>query len=196
MVTPEVGIDNCSSLLFLGENTLELLGITDLSSIQILNQWHPGGSETYVTDFLLGNGPEETVHLIAKACIKLGARHAMNEWFNRRERLLENGVLFPHIYTTDKNSAVWVEEFVPLAFKEAFHLGNEVQKENLKKAFFETYLKIEGAGFLPKSVYDFRSHGEDVVVIDVGEDLGSWKEIDQCDMGSYARAERFFRAGI
>lgn len=192
----EEGINSHPNPMVLGQKTQELLGIENLSSIQILTPWYRAGSETYVTDFLLTKDGEHPAHLIAKACIKMGARYAIAEWFRRRERLTENGVLFPVVNAVDEDGATWVEEFVPYAFKEAFDLGDNEHKVRMKKCFIETYLRMEGAGFAPKGVHDLRSRGEDVVVIDVGEDLGGWKENDYCDLKAHARAEQFFKTQI
>lgn len=182
--------------MILGKNTADLLGVESLTSIQILTPWYQGGSETYVTDFLLTREGESPKHLIAKACIKMGARYAMAEWFKRRERLTENGITFPVVHAIDEPGATWVEEFIPHTFKEAYIVGDEQRRRELKVRFVETFLRMEGVGFAPKGMHDLRSHGEDVVAIDVGEDLGGWKENDYCDLGAYVRAEQFFRAEV
>jgi hypothetical protein len=182
--------------MILGKNTAALLGIESLASIQILTPWYQGGSETYVTDFLLKREGESPQHLIAKACIKMGARYAMAEWFKRRERLTENGITFPVVHAIDEPGATWVEEFIPYTYKEAYDTGDDQHRSELKRRFVETFLRMEGVGFAPKGLHDLRSHGEDVVVVDVGEDLGGWKENDYCDLGAYIRAEQFFRTGI
>lgn len=65
----------------LSKRTLELLQITDASTVQILNPWYQGGAETFVTDFLIHSEDSQPIHLIAKACIKMCAKEAMKEWF-------------------------------------------------------------------------------------------------------------------
>ncbi len=182
--------------MYLGPRTEEILGVEDISQIEICTPWHQGGSETYVTDFILNSNDNPPKHLIAKACIKMGARLAMAEWFKRRERLAENGITFPALYAKDEIGATWLEEFVPFTYEQAYTIANDEERAKLKEQFTETYLRIEGAGFAPKAMHDLRSHGTDVVVIDVGEDLGGWSENVQCDLRAYANAERFLRAEI
>lgn len=180
--------------MILGANTLTILGVEAYSSIQVVTPWYRGGAETYVSDFILTTEDKPPKHLIAKACIKMSPGLAMAEWFQRRERLIKNGVEFPALYAVDEKGATWVEEFIPYTFRDAFRIADEEQKATLKNDFIRTYLKMEGVGFAPQGLHDIRSRGTDVIVIDVGEDLGGWKENTYCDLGAHVRAEKFFRA--
>lgn len=176
----------------LGKKTLELLQISDTSQVQILNPWYQGGAETYVTDFLLSAAEHNRpVHLIAKACIKMCAGAAMREWFNRRDVLAKNGIVFPKVYAIDHDGATWVEEFIPYTFKDAYSQANDIQKHALETQYIQTYLRTEGAGFKPIGVlHDARSRGEDVVMIDVGEDIGGQRDIQSCDVSAKIRAKQ------
>jgi hypothetical protein len=164
---------------FLGPNTLELLGVLDDSAIRIINPWHMGGAETYVTDFEVDKrGISE--HLIAKACVKFSPLKTMEEWLERRSILQENGVLFPKLIVVD--GATIIEEFIPYTFNEAYLKSGEHQKERLREQYIMTYKRIYGAGFRPTGLHDIRSHGDDVVVIDVGEDMGGHNQINVCSL--------------
>jgi hypothetical protein len=175
----------------LGRSTLELLQVSDISTVQILNPWYQGGAETFVTDFLLRSGKDKTLHLIAKACIKMCARATMKEWFERREALGENGVSFPNVHATDYEGATWVEEFIPYTFREAHKQADRAQQRSLEDQYAQMYLRIEGAGFKPLgALHDVRSHGTDVVMIDVGEDIGGKVDIQSCDIDAKTRARQ------
>ncbi len=175
----------------LGKRTLELLQVSDTSTVQILNPWYQGGAETFVTDFLLRSGKDQPLHLIAKACIKMCARATMKEWFERREALGENGVSFPDVQAIDYEGATWVEEFIPYTFREAHKRADRAQQRSLENQYAQTYLRIEGAGFKPLgALHDIRSRGTDVVMIDVGEDIGGKRDIQSCDISARARAEQ------
>ena len=191
MTRAEQNNQSSSAEIFLGPNTLELLGVNDKSAITILNPWHQGGAETYVTDFEVDRGENSVEHLIAKACIKFGPKEAMNEWLERRRLMQENGVLFPKVSAVD--GATLIEEYIPFAFKEAYVNSGPENRERLRERYITTYKRIYGAGFTPTSLHDVRSHGDDVVVIDVGEDIGGHKSIDVCDLSVIVKAEASFR---
>lgn len=179
--------------MLLGPRTLELLDVDSGDSIQVVHEWHRGGAETYVTDFLLKQDGEQK-HLIAKACIKFGPREAMDEWLDRRQIMQNNGVQFPELFAVD--GATIVEEYIPFEFSFAYAQGNEATRSLLRERFIDTYKRISGAGFSPQSLHDVRSHGDDVVVIDVGEDIGGHISIDRCDLSVVVKAEQSFRDRI
>lgn len=187
----EKDVQSNSAENFLGPNTLELLRVIDSSTIRIINPWQRGGAETYVTDFEVERGENKVEHLIAKACIKFGPRQAMEEWLERRRLMQENGVLFPEVSTVD--GAMIIEEYIPYTFKEAYSHADEDRRLTLRENYLQTFKRIYGAGFNPMSLHDVRSHGEDVVVIDVGEDIGGHTPIDLCHLSVILKAESSFR---
>lgn len=176
---------------FLGSSVLDQLGIDSYEQIRIENPWYRGGAETYVTDFIIHDAEGKSTHLIAKACIKFSPREAMAEWLDRRRLMESNGVNFPKLFAVD--GATIVEEYIPHTFKEAYLLSEEESRQELRSGYIDAYKRICGAGFNPASLHDVRSRGNDVVVIDVGEDIGGHMPISSCDLSIILRAESSFR---
>lgn len=177
----------------LGPRTLDILRVNDPTSIEIINPWYRGGAETYVTDFMLSiDGVSK--HLIAKACIKFGPKEAMGEWLERRAILANNGVKLPDLYAVD--GATLVEEFIPYGFKEAYVVADDATRVALREDYIDTYKKVCGAGFTPKSLHDVRSHGDDVILIDVGEDIGGLSSQSPTDFAAALKAEQDLRSII
>ena len=154
---------------FLGESTKEILGITSDDQIESLNEWTQKGGETFSCDFILRDG-DTLRHLIAKACIKYCPVETVDEWMERRQKLEEVGVIVPALFKRDR--AVIIEEFVPYTLHEAFAMATSVQKDEIEESFVSTYETMSRTGFWPISLHDVRSRGQDVVVIDMGEDIG------------------------
>lgn len=170
---------------FLGPDTDKILSISDSSRVELLHDWAQLGGETFSADFLL-HLSETDLHLFAKACVKYFPVETVDEWLVRRRILEESGVTVPALYARDR--AVIVEEFIPHTLSEAFVVADEIGKEKLRRAFIDTYKRVAGAGFGPFSLHDARSHGDDVVLVDMGEDIGSSKPITECrtDVGKHA----------
>lgn len=154
---------------FLGESTKEILGITSDDQIESLTEWTQKGGETFSCDFVLRDG-ERRRHLIAKACIKYCPVETVDEWIGRRDMLEQAGVTVPVLFKRD--GAVVIEEFVPYSLHEAFSLASSAEKDEIEASFIATYESMSRAGFWPISLHDVRSRGQDVVVIDMGEDIG------------------------
>lgn len=180
----------------LGHKTLDLLGVDESSEVSELKQWRRGGAETFVTDFWYQSDTLPSTHLIAKACVKLCSGIKMAEWFERREVLRDNGVIFPKVYALNFDGATWVEEFIPYSFREAYGEAGTSDKKALEESYVDTALRIEGAGFTPLSLHDFRSRGNDVIMIDVGDDLGGRRDIVQCDLSARQRAAQSLNNAI
>lgn len=154
---------------FLGENTKEILGITSDDQIELLSDWTQKGGETFSCDFVLRDGAT-LQHLIAKACIKYCPVETVDEWMNRRATLEQVGVTVPTLFKRDR--AVIIEEFVPYTLHDAFAMATSVQRDDIEESFISTYETMSRTGFWPISLHDVRSRGNDVVVIDMGEDIG------------------------
>jgi hypothetical protein len=186
----ETGDKPIDPRLVLGPNTTDLLGVSELSMIEVITPWYRGGSESYVSEFLLDKDGVKR-HLIAKACVKFGPREAMAEWLSRRYVLQEAGVQTPELVVVD--GATIVEEFIPYSFSAAYSSASLSDKMKLREAFFDTYQRISMAGFAPTTMYDLRTRGEDAVVIDFGEDLGPSHAATTSGLDITANAERCFR---
>jgi hypothetical protein len=168
-------LDETYKASFLGKGTLNLLRVESPDVIEIHNDWHNPGAESYITDFTLHltDGP---LHLIAKACIKMSPRETMLEWLDRRKALEDNGVHTPELYSM--HGATLIEEFIPFSFADAYTASTE--KLELRRAFTAMYKRIIGAGFKPMSFHDTRSRGTDSVIVDLGEDLGGRQNANSC----------------
>ena len=165
---------------FLGNETGTILEEIGLSEIKILHDWMQLGGETFSTDFTANDTTGDALHLVAKACVKYFPVETMTEWISRREILTGSGVIVPSLLTHQRS--LIIEEFIPYTFREAYELADGTRKISLQRAFVDTYKRVAGAGFGPFSLHDARSHGDDVVLIDMGEDIGAPKEIDRCNL--------------
>lgn len=174
----------------LGDNILNILNVNNSKDIIIMSPWIQGGAETYITDFLLLQNNEYR-HYIAKACIKFFPIETMDEWIDRRVQLNNNGLLSPEILARD--GATIIEEFIPYTFVEAFNIANDKKKIKLKNHFIDAYNKIFYAGFSPNCLHDSRSHGDDIIVIDFGEDLGGKTSVNAGSINIAINAEKSFR---
>ncbi len=173
----------------LGPRTLELLDIQNPEDVHVITPWYHSGGETYCTDFTVRRR-ELTEHLIAKACIKFSPREAMQEWLGRRRLLETAGIVTPKIQAID--GATIVEEFIPFRFGEAFALAEPDKQAQMRSSFLQTVMRIHEVGFAPLSLHDVRSHGDDVVLIDFGSDLGP-PYAKTSGLTSAVQAENFFR---
>jgi len=155
--------------LFLGPNTKELLSIGDLDELEVIHDWQQLGSETFASEFIIRKR-RETLHLIAKTCIKTCPTQVVDEWMERRRLLEGNDVKVPGLYL--REGPTIVEEFIDYGFKEAYLLANNSLKKSLENEFIETYEKTMAAGFSNIFLHDARSRGKDIVLVDMGEDIG------------------------
>lgn len=160
---------------FLGKATKELLGVESNDQIELLSEWSQRGAETFSCDFILNDG-NEIRHLIAKACIKYCPIETVDEWMARRSALQQAGVSVPELFTRD--GATIIEEFIPFTVEEAYRSSDSGQQDALESTFIHTYTSAAQAGFWPLSLHDTRSRGGDVVMIDMGEDIGSPHPVD------------------
>ena len=94
----------------------------------------------------------------------------MQEWLRRRTVLEESGISVPRLYAV--GSATLIEEYIPFSLKDAFNAGNQSQKKNIAGSLLQTYKELATLGFRPRLMNDLRSRGDDVVLVDFGEDLG------------------------
>ena len=85
-----------------------------------------------------------------------------------------------------------VEEFIPYSFTESYRAASAERRSELREAYVDAYKRTTGAGFAIASFTDVRSHLDDVVVIDVGEDLGQPRDITECSLKTGDIAMRQF----
>ena len=190
----EVPVSDLDPEKMYGSRILRMLGVNEEASIEVNHPWYRGGAETYVSDFYLSRDNTRQ-HLIAKACIKFAPSETMAEWLERRKALSENGILLPELVVVD--GATIVEEYIDFSFREAYESTSDVDvRAELHARYIDTFKRIVGAGFAPMSLSDVRSHGEDVVLIDVGEDIGGQSSITSCRLDVANTAESHFSSLI
>lgn len=68
--------------------------------------------------------------------------------------------------------ALLVEEYIAHDLLSAFANADDVTRLQLSRALGRTAGLLVNAGFAVLSTHDWRSHGDDVVLIDFGQDLG------------------------
>jgi len=150
---------------------------SDEYSVEVVSEWYRAGAESYILDFLVNqsrDNTDTTRRYIAKACIKVPCSDNMNDWVSRRKTLEAAGVNTPRLYAVKK--AVLIEDHVPHDLKTAFDAAGEDGQRRIVANLFDMYDRIQTAGFQPRPFHDLRSHGDDVVAVDFGEDLGAQAE--------------------
>lgn len=145
-------------------------------SIREDRDWIRGGSETFLFHFWVREGKESERCYLIKACAAFApgvssVENILAEWIYRRRIIDRMGVSTPNLFFS--GSGVIIEEYIPYELSEVINFGLESQKKIIESmAFYAGVLK--NLGFSPINPYgDLRSRGEDVVVIDFGQDLGS-----------------------
>jgi hypothetical protein len=145
----------------------------DFELISAPEGWYRSGAETYLYRFRVRKEGVETP-LVLKACVAYSPpttlEAILHNWMERRELLSSRGVLTPKLYAWGYGEVL--EEDV------LFDLDGLLQKpdppsDSLLLAMADVAGVIASLGFLPIGLFgDLRSHGEDVVVVDFGQDLG------------------------
>lgn len=138
-------------------------------SFELLSDWHMPGSESFIMDFQI-NSLKRTERVIAKACIKMGASAVVQEWISRRELASSAGIEVPKLYSVSGPDIL--EEYIPQTLKQVYEKSGSDKREHLHHEFLTAYQKLIELGFSPVSLHDVRSHGEDIVIVDFGSDLG------------------------
>ena len=142
----------------------------------IVEPWHRSGSETYLTTFTLsGDGPN-FIQLVLKACtptsIAIPIDKLLNRWVGRRRDLaVDVGASFvPRLFGF--GNGVLLEEYISLSLHEVVS-----DRAVLRKAL-ETFVMVRRLGYDVNLLFgDMRSRGQDVVLVDFGEDLGEAQPI-------------------
>ena len=137
--------------------------------------WYPGGAETYVYRFDVHEPGRGVVRCMLKACaprvVGLPIHDVCQAWLAKRALLQGHGVSTPHLYYS--SGAVVCEEYIPysmttvLASQDAPFLAILTDLAHLVGV-------LERLQFRPTLLFsDLRSRGDDCVIVDFGEDLGS-----------------------
>lgn len=143
-------------------------------SIRKDQRWVRGGAETYVYKFEIKPKPGTTSVLIMKACVAFSVASSMDsilrEWLSRRNILAAAGASVPRLY--GYKNVVLIEEFIRYPITQILTNENRGSSSLLLKLaeLAGIYSRLR---FVPIDPFaDLRSRGDDVVVIDFGEDLG------------------------
>lgn len=142
-------------------------------NIAPINDWSRPGAESCVMDFEVVT-QDTRVHAIAKTCVKSAPVEVINSWMMRRKRLKFFGVSVPRLYSRQDTS--YIEEYIDYDLKTAFTDATDHGRKKLVDQFVAMHQSIAQAGFMPISLHDIRSRGDDVVIIDYGSDLGGWRD--------------------
>lgn len=136
--------------------------------------WVRGGAETYLDRFQCIKRDDGSLDVLIKACTTFSTSTRLEEillgWIERRELLAENSITTPTLYGW--GSGVIIEEYVPFEVKTLLKKTLEPPQPILNDlaVYAATLSRL---GFSPGDPFsDLRSHGNDVVVVDFGQDLG------------------------
>lgn len=138
------------------------------------SNWQRGGAETYIYRFWVSVKQNIETGYIIKACVSpnvfLGIEGVIKEWLSRRELLSQNGVKVPKLFFAGQG--VIIEEFIPWELRQ-YIKSNPDSLKILLPSIINYVETISQLGFAPIDCFtDLRTRGNDVVVIDFGEDMG------------------------
>lgn len=136
--------------------------------------WLRLGAETYCFRFEVQIGTETPQAYMLKACTTFTGRpleEIVSEWIRRRRTLESSGVSTPRLYAS--GNATILEEYIPYSLMEALSKQARGERPHLIQSIGKAIEKICQLQFAPLTIHDWRSRGQDVVLIDFGTDLGS-----------------------
>lgn len=143
-----------------------------LAALETVREWYQSGAETYGLHFAVVTSAGERHECFMKACVAYGGGISLKEifskWLSRRAAVNELGVNTPKLYAV--GSALLVEEFIPYTLNEAMARAGD--RTGILRSLASTTAHLVNARFVPLSAHDWRSRGQDVVIIDFGQDLG------------------------
>jgi hypothetical protein len=164
---------NCGSIL----ESLKKLEIipNDCESMVLEDErgWYRSGSETFLYTFRV-RFDGRVCRLVLKACVAFATsatdvEEILGRWIRRRHILAANNISTPKLYGW--GNGVLLEEYIPYSLSEA--LNNKPLKEEMMGEIGRLIGAICKLGFSPVRLFDdLRSRGDDVVMVDFGEDLG------------------------
>jgi len=155
--------------------TVGLAGASDqLALVRRQEVWERGGAETFVYRFFtVDQANLETAHIL-KACVPgvgVPIEKVLADWLSRRSLLASVGVSTPKLYAAS-HGLIW-EECLPTPLEVTLRDASEAHARILLSKLAVTLNSMYQQGFDPVDpTYDLWSRGEDVVLIDFGQDLG------------------------
>lgn len=161
------GTDGLASALAI----LEIAEADEELALDTVQDWYRSGTETYSLRFAVSNQLRRSEFML-KACVAYCGGQPLKEifvgWLSRRRLLDGLGVSTPRLYAA--GNAILVEEYVPHSLIDALDSGQH--REAILRSIGRTAGRLVSAGFVPLSAHDWRSRGNDVVLVDFGQDLG------------------------
>lgn len=138
------------------------------------HSWERGGAETYIYKFWLQQDNKISTGYILKACVAFSPASSLEtilkEWIERRSLIEANGILTPRLFAA--GHGVILEELIPFELKTRIIEAGEQMPVVLHQVAGVLGI-LSKLGFNTASVLDdLRTRGDDVVMIDFGEDLG------------------------
>jgi len=144
----------------------------DVFEVRTGRDWYRSGAETYLLIFSVKQGASE-YPCVMKACVAFGGgslEEMFGRWLARRLLIDELGISTPRLFAV--GGALVVEEYIPYDLFERLSGVHGADRLHLLASIGRAAANLVGAGFAPLSSHDWRSRGDDVVLIDYGEDLG------------------------
>lgn len=146
----------------------------EITLLRSQDEWERGGAETFVYRFWTVDGAGvESAHIL-KACVPgigVPLEKVLAEWMNRRSQLEAEGASVPRLYTF-AHGLIW-EELLPLRLEAALARVSNAKAAALLTQLATTLNTMLQLRFDPVDpTYDLWSRGDDVVIIDFGQDLG------------------------
>lgn len=165
-------IQNMSLCQNIDEGLSKLKLVTSLNyRLKLIRDWEPGGAETYICQFQIIEDNKEQDYIL-KACTKMSCGHVAKEWIDRRN-LIKKELNTPKLFGCAK--ATFLEEYIPYTLFEVFHQSTKEKQQDFICQLANFCKSIDNWGFRPIALFhDLRSRGNDIVMIDFGEDLGGF----------------------
>lgn len=136
--------------------------------------WVREGLETYNLRFWISVNDECERAYIMRACIVpdiwRGLDAVVADWIARRELLEQNGISVPRLFVAAH--AVLIEEFIPWNLQEYLAANHAARRVGLSM-LLDYAATLARLGFAPLDAFSaLRTHGDDLVVVNYGQDLG------------------------
>jgi hypothetical protein len=140
--------------------------------IEETTDWYQAGAETYCLEWSVIHIDGHRDAMIAKACVSMagGLTEKVAEWIARRVALHGLGVKVPRLAFVHK--ATIYEEYIPYGFLKTLTGANESMRGSMLADLTQAANAAEALGFRNLPLHDARTHGDDFVIVDFGQDLG------------------------
>lgn len=168
-------------------NALHKMGLlrspsADFELIDTPEGWFRSGAETYLFRFQVRTDGTD-VPVVLKACVGFSiganAEEILEGWIERRQSISKRGVQVPHLYAWGRG--LILEEEIRFALSEVLQERPASARE-LCTSMARVAGVVTSLGFLPVELFkDLRSRGDDVVVVDFGQDLGPLNVVQSTD---------------